>query len=129
MAQFKIYGQAAALESARERMSRVIHDCAVTVLQLPATKRFHRFFPMTAENFPTPDGRSERYTIIEIAMFAGRSVETKKALYRALYTAFERELGIAPVDLEIAITETPKHDWGIRGLPADELQLNYTVEV
>jgi hypothetical protein len=27
------------------------------------------------------------------------------------------------------VLETPKHHWGIRGLPGDELALEYTVEV
>lgn len=28
----------------------------------------------------------------------------------------------------IVLIETPRHDWGIRGMPGDELNLNYTVE-
>lgn len=32
-------------------------------------------------------------------------------------------------DVEITIFETPKENWGIRGLPGDELALNYKVEV
>ncbi len=27
------------------------------------------------------------------------------------------------------ITETPKHNWGIRGLPGDELTLNYKANI
>ena len=63
-------------------------------------------------------------------MFQGRTVATKKALYRDLYARFEHELGIAPQDLEIIVLETPRHDWGIRGLPGDELtDLTYRVDV
>jgi rRNA-processing protein FCF1 len=32
----------------------------------------------------------------------------------------QKECGIAPQDLEITIFETPKHNWGFRGLPGDE---------
>jgi hypothetical protein len=32
-------------------------------------------------------------------------------------------------DLEITIFETPKHNWGFRGLPGDEHELNYKVDV
>ena len=45
---------------------------------------------------------------------------------------FERaraQLDLAPADLEITISETPRHNWGIRGLPGDELHLEYKVEV
>nr|WP_285724482.1 tautomerase family protein [Psychromicrobium sp. YIM S02556] len=38
-------------------------------------------------------------------------------------------LGISVQDIEITITETPRENWGIRGLPADELDLNYPVSV
>ena len=32
-------------------------------------------------------------------------------------------------DLEITIFETPRHNWGFRGLPGDEHALNYRVDV
>ncbi len=62
-------------------------------------------------------------------MFEGRSVERKKELYRLLYAAFERELGIGAADVEVTLIETPRHDWAIRGQPGDELVLDYQVEV
>ena len=40
-----------------------------------------------------------------------------------------QRLNILPQDLEITITETPKHNWGFRGTPGDEIELNYKVEV
>ncbi|HEY8719739.1 tautomerase family protein [Pengzhenrongella sp.] len=128
MAQFKIYGRRGALDPVRSRLSDVVHACAVDVLQLPPDKRFHRFFPMSAEDFPTPPGRTERYTIVEILMFEGRSVATKKALYARLYRDFSEQLGIDGHDLEITVLETPRHDWAIRGLPGDELTLSYRVD-
>ena len=69
------------------------------------------------------------YTIIEISMFEGRSVETKKYLIRLLFKRVHQQLDILPQDLEITITETPKHNWGFRGMPGDEIELNYRVEV
>jgi hypothetical protein len=83
---------------------------------------------MAPEDFPTPDGRSARYTIIEVLMFAGRTNATKKAFYHRLYRDFEQDLAIGPIDLEITIVETPRHDWGIRGHAGDELSLSYRVE-
>ena len=129
MAQVKIYGRAEQLRAARARLSDAIHACAVEALRLPADKRFHRFFPLAAEDFVYPADRSERYTVIEVSMFEGRSVEAKKQLIRLLFARLGAELGIAPGDLEITITETPRHNWGIRGVPADELELNYRVSV
>nr|WP_240518918.1 tautomerase family protein [Leptolyngbya sp. BC1307] len=36
-------------------------------------------------------------------------------------------MGIAVEDIEIAMFELPRHNWGIRGVPGDELVLDYTV--
>lgn len=128
MAQVKIYGLRERLDPIKARLSDVIHSCVMDALALPEDKRFHRFFPMDPEDFYYPPGRTERYTIVEIGMFEGRTVEAKKALIRLLFRRARGELGLNPADLEVAITETPRHDWGIRGLPGDELGLGYEVE-
>lgn len=62
-------------------------------------------------------------------MFEGRSVEAKKNLIRLLFRRFGEELGIEPNDVEITIFETPKANWGFRGLPGDEHVLDYKVDV
>jgi 4-oxalocrotonate tautomerase family enzyme len=110
-------------------MSDVLHACAVESLQLPADKRFHRFFPLDADDFCYPSDRSDRYTIIEISMFEGRSDAAKRQLIRLIFETFESELGISPQDVEITIFETPRQNWGIRGMVGDELRLNYKIEV
>ena len=129
MAQIKIYGLRQHLSAVRGTLSDTVHACVVDALAYPADKRAHRFFPLEREDFIAPAGRSDRYTIIEISMFEGRSVDAKKRLIRLLFERLERDCGIGPIDVEITITETPKHNWGIRGVPGDELALDYRVEV
>jgi len=129
MSQVKIYGLRGQLAARIPQISEVIHSCVVEALAYPADKRAHRFFPLEEGEFFYPAGRSPRYTILEFSMFEGRSVEAKKNLIRLLFARFESELGLAPADLEITIFETPRHNWGFRGLPGDEHTLNYKVEV
>ncbi|QIN79945.1 tautomerase family protein [Rubrobacter marinus] len=130
MSQVKIYGLREHLDPVvKARLSDVVHSCVVDALSLPEEKRFHRFFPMDPDDFYYAPGRSPRYTIVEISMFEGRTVEAKKRLIRLLFERTRRELGLDPADLEITITETPKHDWGLRGRPGDEIGLDYRVEV
>ncbi len=62
-------------------------------------------------------------------MFEGRTVEAKKYLINLLFKRINSELSISPQDVEITIFEIPKHNGGIRGLPGDELALNYKVNV
>ncbi len=127
MAQIKIYALRETIK-AREQISNAIHNSVMTALEYPADKKFHRFFPLEPEDFVFSKDRSEKYTILEISMFEGRSVRAKKKLIALLFKNFEA-LGIPRNDLEITIFETPKHNWGIRGVPGDELELSYRVEV
>ena len=126
MAQIVVYGHAAALRPRIPALSAAIHRATVGVLGLPEDKRFHRFLPLEPDCFLTPADRSEDYIIIEVSMFEGRSPETLKEYVRELYRQTSG-LGIAPIDVEITISTTPRHHWGIRGLPGDELTLDYRV--
>ena len=128
MVQTKIYGLREHLDPIKPKLSNIIHSCVIDALQYPPDKRAHRFFPLERDDFFYPKGRTERYTIIEFSMIEGRSVEAKKQLIRLLFERLQ-PLGISAQDLEMTIFETPKHNWGFRGLPGDEHQLNYKIEV
>ncbi len=129
MVQIKIYGLKEHLAPLKEQFSEVLHACAVEALHLPPEKRFHRFFLLDPSDFVFPQDRSSRYTLLEISLFEGRSIEAKKQFIRLLFARLHEELLIPPQDLEITIFETPPHNWGIRGLPGDELSLNYRVDI
>jgi hypothetical protein len=81
------------------------------------------------ENFEIPPGRSERYTLVEITAFAGRSAQAKRALYQAIVWNLG-EAGVSPDDVSIVLLEPPLENWGIRGgRSADEVDLGYRVDV
>lgn len=129
MAQIKIYGLKDHLNPIKARLSDVVHACIVEALHYPPDKRAHRFFPLEREDFYYPDGRTDAYIIIEIMMIEGRTVETKKQLIRLLFERIHGELSISLTDIEIAIQEAPKTNWGFRGKTGDEVALNYKIEV
>ena len=129
MAQIKIYGLKQHLNPIKAQLSDVIHACVVEALAFPPGKRAHRFFPLEVEDFYYPSDRSPRYTILGISLFEGRSIETKKHLIRLLFERTQQALNFAPADLEITMTETPRHNWGFRGQAGDEISLNYSIEV
>jgi hypothetical protein len=127
MAQVKIYGLRTYLDPIKHHLSDII-SCVVDALQYPTDKRAHRFFLLDATDLFYPDGRTNRYTIVEFSMFEGRSVDAKKQLIKLMFERVQL-LGITTQDLEMTIFETPKANWGFRGLPGDEHQLNYKIEV
>jgi phenylpyruvate tautomerase PptA (4-oxalocrotonate tautomerase family) len=129
MAQIKIYGHRSSLRPIRREFSDILHSCIVDAFQYPENKRAHRFFYLEEGDFYYPEGRSIQYTIIEISLFEGRSMEAKKDLYHLIFSRFEQLLAISPNDIEITLTETPLHNWGIRGKSGDELVLDYKIAV
>ena len=84
MAQVKVYALRATLARHRMALSEAIHASVMEALSYPREKRFHRFIALEPEEFVFPADRCEQYTIIEISLFAGRSVAAKKALITAL---------------------------------------------
>ncbi|AWS46765.1 tautomerase family protein [Streptosporangium sp. 'caverna'] len=126
MTQIKFYGRRDVWSDLRQEISDTVHDCLVEAWRLPADKRFHRFLLMDAEDLICPQ-RSERYLIVEIICFLGRTDEAKRDLIRTLFARAQENLDLPAEDLEIVILEAPMVNWGIRGLPGDQLALTYPV--
>lgn len=129
MAQVKIYGLRSYLAPLRTQISETICSCMFDGISYPIEKKFHRFLLLEPEDFIFPEDRSYKYTILEISMFEGRSVEAKRALIQLLFDRFSTNCKISSQDLEITIFETPKHNWGFRGKAGDEHSLNYAVKI
>jgi len=129
MSQVKIYANEQTIMQYREMLSHAIHQALIEELKYPIEKRFQRFISLKPENFIYPSDRSQHYVIIELSMFTGRSTEAKKRLIQSLFSNIQQYCRINPQDIEITIFETPKENWGIRGQNADELHLNYQVNV
>lgn len=129
MAQVIVYGRRTSIDARRQQLSDAIHGAVVAALDYPAEKRFHRFVGLDTADFVYPEDRGDDYTIIEVSMFEGRSTEAKRELIRQLFDRIAAEAGIAPHSVEVTITETPKVNWGIRGVNAEDLALGYRVDV
>jgi len=129
MSQIKVFGIKEHLNPIKHQLSDIIHACVVDVLAFPVDKRAHRFFPLEKENTFYPAGRTDAYTIIEINMIEGRTIETKKKLIRLLFDNIQEKIGITYQDIEICIYESPACNWGFRGQHGDEVTLNYKINV
>ena len=129
MAQVTVFARRATIDRHRDALSHAIHGAVMDALAYPPEKRFHRFIGLDAADFVHPAERGDDYTIIEVSLFEGRSVEAKRALLAGLFARIEEATGIAPHSVEITLFETPKVNWGIRGVNGADLALGYTVEV
>jgi phenylpyruvate tautomerase PptA (4-oxalocrotonate tautomerase family) len=111
----------------RSEVSDALHAALVGAWRIPQDKRFHRFHLLDDGDLVVP--RSDAYLLVEVLCFAGRSPEAKRALVRAMYDDVAPALGLAADDLELVVVESPRENWGIRGLAGDELALGYRVDV
>ena len=88
-------------------------------LKLPEGDRQIRYIEHRPEHFWVAPGKSENYTLVEVLMFPGRSIEAKRMLYQGIAQRFGA-LGIAPIDVMVVLTEPPMGSWGPRGVPASD---------
>ena len=85
MSQIKIYAHRKTIDQFRDQLSQAIHQALVESLSYPVEKKFQRFIALEQDDFIYPDDRSDSYIIIEISMFEGRSIETKKGFVQAIF--------------------------------------------
>ncbi len=55
-----------------------VYQAQREALRVPEHDRQIRFIEHRPEHFHVPPGKSENYTLIEITLFAGRSIEAKR---------------------------------------------------
>jgi len=98
-------------------------------LKIPEGDRTLRLIEHPASHFAVPPGRGEKYTLVEVTMFSGRSMDAKRKLYQAIVRNLAA-LDVPPLDIKIALVEIPPENWGLRGgMPASEIDLGFKIDV
>jgi phenylpyruvate tautomerase PptA (4-oxalocrotonate tautomerase family) len=105
----------------KQQMVTFVHTTMVEVLKIPESDRLVRVIEYDSNNFYPPINASDKYALITISMFPGRTLESKKLLYQKLCQGLET-FGFSPTDTRIIINEIPAENWGLRGgISGDEL--------
>ena len=106
-----------------------VHAAMMEGLKIPDWDKTVRLVVHEPRYFPQTPGKDERYTLVDIDLFSGRSLESKKALYKAIVRNLE-PYGIPGDQIKILLRESPPENWGIRGgTPASEVELGFDVNV
>lgn len=112
-----------------QALIEAVYEAQREALGVPEDDRQIRYVEYAPERFAAPPDKTDDYTVVEISLFPGRSVEAKRALYASIVRRFG-EVGIAPSDIFIVIHEPPLENWGIRGgQPASEVDLGFRLDV
>jgi phenylpyruvate tautomerase PptA (4-oxalocrotonate tautomerase family) len=106
-----------------------IHDALVESIKIPDHDRLQRIYELDEDNFEAHE-KTDNITLIEIILYKGRSIEAKKALYKAINKNLASDPGIDGNDIFIVLLEPPLENWGIRGgKPASEVDLGFNIKV
>lgn len=108
-----------------------VHAALRDTFKIPAHDRNVRLLVHEPHRFACPPDRArpDLYTQVSIDAFTGRSLDAKRALYRAIVANLER-LGIPGDHVNILLREYPRENWGIRGgQAACDVTLGFKVDV
>lgn len=125
----RIETRAGWLEGRGEELFDGIDRALVAVLGVPPGDALLRLHCHAPGMIRLPRGCEPRLVLLEVALFPGRSLATKRALYRALTDAVAA-LGVPPEAVTVMLNEVALHNWGIRdGQPASEIGFDFAIDV
>jgi len=111
-----------------EALIDAVHAALVACLKTPDWDKTIRLIVHQPHRFVAPPGKDERYTLADIDLFSGRSLDAKRALYRAIVTNLGR-YEIPADHIKILLRESPADNWGVRGgVPASQMDLGFQID-
>jgi 4-oxalocrotonate tautomerase family enzyme len=97
-----------------------VYQSQLIALKVPEDDKQIRYVEYKPEHFPVPPSKTKNYTLVEIQIFPGRSLDAKRKLYSEITRRFA-ELGIQATDITIILHEPSLDNWGVGGKPASEI--------
>jgi len=102
--------------SYRAAVGEAIHRAMVETINAPADDRFQTFTEhdsggLVYDRKYLGIERSDDLVIIQITLNTGRTLDQKRALYRALAEKLARDPGLRRQDVMVSLVEVPKENW------------------
>jgi phenylpyruvate tautomerase PptA (4-oxalocrotonate tautomerase family) len=112
-----------------EAIIDAVHAALMEGIKTPEWDRTIRLIVHEPHRFATPPQKGERYTLVDVDLFSGRSLNAKKVFYRAIVNNLGK-LGIPADHVKVLLRESAAENWGVRGgVPASEVDLGFKVDV
>jgi len=114
----------------KSRLLNIVHQTLVDIVKIPENDRIQRLYELDIDNFEISSAKTDNFTIIEVTMFKGRTIDTKKKFLIELASRLNHELSISANDLIIVLHELPLENWGIRGVNLEnDYDLGFKIDV
>ena len=100
----------------RGDIGAVIYEAMIETLGVPLDDRFQVITEHPRENFVFDPGylgimRTEDCVFIQVTLNSGRTVDVKRAFYRAVADGLNQRLGLRREDVFIGLVEVQKENW------------------
>jgi phenylpyruvate tautomerase PptA (4-oxalocrotonate tautomerase family) len=106
-----------------------VHDALAAAFKILDHDRNQRIIEYAPEDFEGSSGNGDRFTVITIDAFAGRSLEAKRKLYQELASRLAT-MGIPTADLIVVVHDVPLENWGLRGgQAACDVAMGFKIQV
>ncbi len=99
----------------KKQMMEGVHVALMNAIQIEDWDRFQRLYEIEDEFFERSEGKTDKFTMIEITMFQGRTKEQKAKLYEEIVKELYERLQIQATDIFIVLNEPPNENWGLAG--------------
>jgi len=99
----------------KKTLLEAVHVALVNAIQIEDWDRFQRLYEIDDELFERSASKTDKFTMIELAMFPGRTKEQKAKLYEEIIKELHERLEIEATDIFIVINEPPNENWGLAG--------------
>lgn len=93
-----------------------VRTAITTALEVPDDRVMQRIVESPAEDIDATDVKSDRLTIVEVTMLAGRDTERKVGLYREIIKRLGFEPGIAEHDIVVVVSDPPADCFCLSGM-------------
>lgn len=92
-----------------------VHQALENALGIPRTDNYMRLYELEPALFIHGE-KSNRFCLMEITLFPGRSRETKGKIMAEITGLLNDRLGIAAADIFIVLHDPPLENWGLGGV-------------
>lgn len=99
----------------KKTMLDAVHTALVNAIQIEDWDRFQRLYEIEDEFFERSESKTDKFTMIEITMFPGRTKEQKARIFEEITKELSERLEIQPTDVFIVLNEPSNDNWGLAG--------------
>lgn len=99
----------------KKALLECVHTALRNAIQIEDWDRFQRLYELDEDMFERSESKTDKFTMIEIVMFPGRTKEQKARIFEEMVKELNEKLEIPPTDVFIVINDPPNENWGLGG--------------